>query len=67
MDTNIFYVYITRPNIPELWHKINYTFIYITTLSDEEIKGGKIILRGLSEDAIEMPPLQIVKLLVFLI
>ena len=62
MDTDISHVYITGPNIPGLWHKKNYTFTCITTLSDENVEGGRIVLRGLSGDAVEMPPLQIVRL-----
>jgi len=34
----------------------------ITTLSDKNVEGGKIVLRGLSGDSVEMPSLQIVRL-----
>jgi len=39
----------------------------IIILNNKNIKGGRIVLRGLSGDTIEMPPLQIVRLLVSLI
>jgi len=57
MDTNISYIYITGLNTTGLWHKKNYIFMCITILSDENIKKGRIVLRGPSGDVIEMPPL----------
>ena len=66
MDTNISYIYITRLNTTGLWHKKNYIFTYITMLSNKNIKRERIVLKGPSRDAIEMPPLQIVRLLVSL-
>jgi len=57
MDINISHVYITGLNILGLWHKKNYMFIYIITLSDKKIKGERIVLRGPSGDTVEIPPL----------
>jgi len=62
MDTDISYIYITGLNTTGLWHKKNYIFMCIIMLSDKNIKGGRIVLRGPSRDAIEMPLLQIVRL-----
>ena len=38
----------------------------ITILSDKKIDKEKIVLRGPSGDAVKMPPLQIVRLLISL-
>jgi len=57
MDTDISYIYITGLNILRLWHKKNYMFIYITILNNKNVKGGRIVLRGLSGDTIKIPPL----------